>query len=165
MRNTFQKTVPTAIGIIAVVLIAGGIIYWGTTSPSLNPKSQKASVVDSLPSGQAAPVHETITAKHQYKNGDHIVAGEVNLPTPCHILTTDARVAESFPEQVTIDFVSTTSADMCAQTVTTARFKVDFKASEQAVIKATWNGQPVTLNLILVSPDENLENFEIYMKG
>jgi hypothetical protein len=153
------------VGIIAVVLIAGGIIYWGTTSPSLNPKNQKASVTDSLPSGQASPAHETITAKHQYQNGGHIVAGEVNLPTPCHILTTDVKVAESFPEQVTIDFVSTTNADMCAQVVTPVRFKVDFKASEQAVIKATWNGQPVVLNLVSVSADENLENFQIYMKG
>ncbi len=106
-----------------------------------------------------------ITAKHQWKNGTHIVAGDVNLPTPCYILNTNAVVAESYPEQVTINFVASTQGEACAQVVTTERFKVDFQASEKAIIKATWNGKPAKLNLIPAGPNEDLNNFELFLKG
>lgn len=164
-KNIPEKKIAIVAGIIALVFVVGGVLYWQTISP-FSAKNQTASVIGSqLAQSVTEPVHETITAKHQYKNGGHIVAGEVNMPTPCHILTTNVRVAESFPEQVTIDFVSTTNAEICAQVVTPARFRVNFKASGQAVIKATWNGEPVVLNLIQVSADENLDDFQIYMKG
>jgi len=148
--------------IVALIVIIGGASYfyfgpdslkfWGTTN------TQRDTVIPS------EPEHERITAKHQFKNGTHTIAGEVTLPTPCHILTTDAVVAESYPEQVSINFVSRTQAQACAQTLTTGRFKVEFKASEQATIKATWNGLPVQLNLIPAGLDEDLTNFEIFIK-
>ncbi|MEK7650208.1 MAG: hypothetical protein AAB367_04615 [Patescibacteria group bacterium] len=109
--------------------------------------------------------HETINAKHQYKDGRHIIAGEANVPTPCHILTTDALVAESMPEQVTVRFAASSSADVCAQVLTPARFKVEFQASEKATIRVTWNGDPVELNLIPAGADENLDDFELFIKG
>ena len=105
-----------------------------------------------------------ITAKHQFKDGKHIIAGEVNLPTPCYILDTEAVVAESYPEQVTLKFIATTQAEMCAQVITVDRFKVEFNASKDAVIKATWNGKPAKLNLIPAGTDEDLNNFEIFIK-
>ena len=36
---------------------------------------------------------------------------------------------------------------------------------ENAMIKATWNGQPVELNLIPSGATEDLTNFEIFIKG
>ncbi len=112
-----------------------------------------------------------IDAKHQFKNGlpaqtgKHIVAGSVNMPTACYTLTTQATVAESMPEQVTIAFTTSTSGDICAQVITAERFKVDFTASENAQIKATWNGKPAILNLIPAGADEDLTNFEVFIKG
>ena len=41
----------------------------------------------------------------------------------------------------------------------------DFTASEKATIKATWNGKPAILNLIPADPNEDLNNFELYIKG
>ncbi len=106
-----------------------------------------------------------IDAKHQFKNGKHIVAGSVNLPTACYTLSTEARVAESMPEQVTIAFTATTSGDICAQVITAERFKAEFTASENAQIKATWNGKPAILNLIPAGEGEDLTNFELFIKG
>ena len=108
---------------------------------------------------------QTITAKHQFTDGKHIVAGEVELPTPCHILDWTVAVAESFPEQVFIDLTSSTQAEACAQVITPARFKVEFEASEEARISMTLNRKPVTLNLIDADPGENLEDFELFIKG
>lgn len=108
---------------------------------------------------------QRINAKHQFKFGKHVVAGEVNLPTACYTLSTFVRIAETYPEHVTLNFVAETSGDVCAQVVTTERFKIDFTASDKAVISAMWNGKPIELNLINAGPNEDLTNFELFIKG
>ena len=155
-----SKTV-TIVIIIIVILI--GFYFWAPDSWKFWQETPVATNNGDVLGDAVA--HERITAKHQFKNGTHIVAGQVNSPTPCHLVTTSARVAESFPEQVTIDFKETSSGEICAQVVTTNRFKIDFQASENATIKATWNGQPVELNLIPAGANEDLINFEIFIKG
>ena len=148
--------------IVVLIILVLGFHFFAPDSMKFW-KGQTAAPITAITPNQSP--HERITAKHQFKNGTHIIAGEVDMPTPCYILTTEARVAESMPEQVTIDFVAQTSGEMCAQVITPDRFKSEFKASQQAVIKATWNGQPVELNLIPVGADEDLINFEIFIKG
>ncbi|HEY4517859.1 MAG TPA: hypothetical protein VJI74_03150 [Candidatus Paceibacterota bacterium] len=154
----------TIIVILIVLVIAAGIFYFLAPDSLKFWQSQTAAVGDSIDT--TTPLaHETILAKHQYASGTHIVAGEVNFPTPCYVLTTNAQVAESFPEQVTINFLSQTSGQVCAQVITPVRFKVSFQASQNATIKATWNGQPVVLNLIPAAAGEDLNNFELFIKG
>ncbi|MFZ2484651.1 MAG: hypothetical protein WAX80_01725 [Minisyncoccia bacterium] len=155
----------TTIAIVAIV-IAGAWYFLAPDSMKFW-QDQTATVLDATDnnSGPDESMQDRITAKHQYKAGKHIVAGVVNLPTACYVLTTSARVAESSPEQVTIDFVANTSGDICIQVITSERFKVEFQASAQAQIKATWNGVPVELNLIEVSASEDLEEFELFIKA
>jgi hypothetical protein len=143
--------------VIVLLVIVGGTSAW----------LQYGRGTDKTPTGDVVEDVETmrITAKHQFKNGKHIIAGEVNLPTPCYVLDTQAIVAESYPEQVTVAFTATTGADMCAQVITTERFKVEFTASKDASIKATWNGAPAILNLIPAGENEDLTNFEVFIKG
>lgn len=156
------------IGVIILVLFLG-LIYYVYAPDSWRFWGQTASVIDSTnnqDSGAGTQVpHETITAKHQYKNGTHIIAGEATSPTACDILTTMATVAESAPEQVMIAFTSETVGEICAQVLTQNRFKVEFQAGAEAKIKATWNGEPVALNLIPASLDEDLNDFELFIKG
>jgi hypothetical protein len=77
-------------------------------------------------------------------------------------LSTKTTIAESFPEQVTIAFTSVfDDSKICAQVVTATQFKVDFMASENASIKATWNGIPVTLSLTETRGDQE-PDFEIF---
>ena len=153
----------TVIIVIVVLIVLGAFYFWAPDSWKWWQKTTTEKTNGDV-LGTVSP-HERITAKHQFKNGTHIIAGETNLPTPCHILNTTARVAESFPEQVTIDFTSTSSGEICAQVITVNRFKIEFQASENAMIKATWNGQPVELNLIPSGATEDLTNFEIFIKG
>ena len=143
--------------VIIIILVALGIFFF-------LPKE------DSMPNENGAenglPVYtDIIDAKHQFVDGKHIVAGEINLPTPCHILEAEAIVRESFPEQVLIDIKVSTQAEACAQVITPARFKVEFEASEDAVITAAVNDEPVVLNLVEVGPEEDLEDFELFIKG
>ena|SRR3989344_510838 len=158
-----SKTAITTTTLLIILVIVGAFYYLAPDSMRFW-DNQSAAVIGAGDDTTPSP-HETINAKHQYKNGKHIIAGEVDLPTPCHILTTTAQIAESFPEQVTINFTSKDSGEVCTQVITLNRFKIEFEASANAVIKARWNGQPVELNLIPAGANEDLSDFKIYIKG
>lgn len=106
-----------------------------------------------------------ITAKHFFNNGVHTLVGEIPFPTPCDLLKTDALVAESMPEQVTIDFTVINTAESCVQQETNQRFKIEVQASEQATFKARFQGVAVELNLMNPEPGETPDDFELYTKG
>ena len=90
-------------------------------------KSEPAPVIDKeLPEEPSRPAI-TFTAKHQYRGGAHIIAGETDMPTPCHILDWGVIAGE---EIVIIDFTLSTEAEACAQVITPTRFKVKFEAPE-----------------------------------
>ncbi len=106
-----------------------------------------------------------IDAKHFFKEGTHTLVGEITMPTACDLLNWDARVAESMPEQVTAVFTVVNNADSCAQVLTQQRFNVDFVASENATISATFDGRAVELNLVPAADGETPEDYELYIKG
>lgn len=106
-----------------------------------------------------------IDGKHFYIDGVHTVVGEIPLPTPCDLLNADAMVAESFPEQITLDFSVINNAEVCAEVVTPGRFKVSATASEEATWSAAFNGRQVELNLTPAAPGETPDEFELFIKG
>lgn len=149
------------IAIVVFLLVLAGIVFFGLSG-------EKDMTQDQMPITEE-PTDErpatTITAKHQYKDGTHIIAGETDMPTPCHLLEWRTDIAESLPEQVMIDFSLTTQAETCLQVITPARFKIEFQASEEASIEAMLNGRPIVLNLIEADPGEDLDDFELFIKG
>ena len=107
-----------------------------------------------------------IDAKHFFEDDTHTVAGEIVMPTPCDLLETNAEVAESFPEQVRLNFtVLNNDIEFCAQILTPQRFKITFDASEEATIQAYLEGRKVILNLIEAEEDESPDDFELFIKG
>ena len=74
-------------------------------------------------------------------------------------------IAESFPEQVTVDFKVINNAEACTQVITPQRFKVEFDASENASMRARLNGRNIELNLIPAAEGETPDEFEIFIKG
>lgn len=106
-----------------------------------------------------------IEAKHFFRNGTHTIVGEITMPTPCDLLTTDARVAESMPEQVTYKFNVINTTTDCEAKPTKQRFSIVAKASDQANLTATFRGVPVSLNMVEASADETPESYELFIKG
>lgn len=106
-----------------------------------------------------------VTAKHAYRNGEHIIAGEIPLPTPCHLLESTVSVSSDKKTLALALVSSVKTGETCAQMITPARFKVTARAERSATITATLNGQEITLNLIEAGPNENLDDFELYIKG
>ncbi len=153
----------TVIGIIvAIVLAVLGI----TAFTQLRGDKPTVEGQDTSDNSNDALQGQTITALHQFNNGRHTVAGEVELPTPCHTLTATADIAESSPEQVTINLQSGVDNEaICAQVMTPKKFKVEFGASEAASIRAVWNGQTTTLNLVPIGPTDNIDSFDLFIKA
>jgi hypothetical protein len=106
-----------------------------------------------------------IDGKHFFINGVHTIVGELAMPTPCDLLTTDAMIAESYPEQVTFVFSVINTTEVCAQVITNQRFKVSAQASKDATLKATFMGAPVELNLVEADAGETPDDFELFIKG
>jgi hypothetical protein len=124
------------IGLLALIYF--GDIFSGSVSGSNgDPKIDKT--------GASSTTLKVITAKREYSKGKHIVSGVIDLPTPCHGLSVDTTIAESYPEQVALNFISTTTAEQCVQVVTPANFREEFSASGYAIIRAYWNGEPAKL--------------------
>lgn len=106
-----------------------------------------------------------VDAKHFYSDGLHTLVGEIAMPTPCDLLQSDVLIAESYPEQVTIDFSVINNADFCAQVVTPQRFKVEAQASEKATFSARLEGRVIELNRIPATEGESPDDFELFIKG
>lgn len=148
--------------IIAIVIIFLLVFYVPRLTMESDQPVEHDGTEEEMQDTDTLPVR-TIEAMHQFIDGKHIIAGSVDLPTPCHTLREMIVVRESYPEQVTIEFTSATTAEVCIQVITEARFKVEFSASEKATIDATWNGEPATLKLTPAM--SNLEQFEVMIKG
>ncbi|PJE64664.1 MAG: hypothetical protein COU90_02385 [Candidatus Ryanbacteria bacterium CG10_big_fil_rev_8_21_14_0_10_43_42] len=98
--------------------------------------------------GDSTPAFTSVaTGIHHIGNNQHIIEGMVTLPNPCHELSANVEIRESFPEQVLLRFDSRQTADVCVETAYEESFRVTFIASPEAVIEATLNGEPLALTL------------------
>ena len=103
-----------------------------------------------------ATIPEKITAAHTFAEGMHKIKGSLSLPNPCWQMTINAVIAESFPEQVTLDFTLTPpDKDIaCIQVIDDRSFEATFPASEQASISARINDNAIPLDLKNLTPEE-----------
>lgn len=106
-----------------------------------------------------------IDAKHFYIGTTHTLVGEIVMPTQCDLLNWDAKVQESMPETVSIDFNVVNNTKGCAEVPTSQRFKVSADASASASFKARFMGRDIEINLIPAGAGETPDSFELFIKG
>lgn len=148
------------IGVGVLLLLAAGVFAYTWLSKEDEPEAAAQEEV------QNEEPERIITAMHQFEDGTHTVAGETDMPTPCEKLDTEVFFADGNQSRPEIRFTTVNeSEEMCAQVITPARFKVEFDAPENATISGTLNGTPVRLNLVEVPEGENLDDFELFIKG
>ena len=146
--------------LVLLILIVGMFIFTYLKKNELNevePTSTQTSLSNNLYSDIG-----TIQATHYIKDSDHVLVGTMLLPSACDILGWDVMVAESYPEQVTINFQTENYTQECIDTERAKEFKVLFTASKDAVIRVKFEGRPVTLDItesLLLEPSESLELF------
>lgn len=158
-----KKTIILIVALFA--LIVAGMFFYAQLKKNELQQVEVVQTADQPPAADPYSSISQIDAKHYFIDGVHTLVGEVNMPTPCDLLEAQAVVAESYPEQVTIEFSVINTADTCAQVITTQRFMVDFSASWEAAMRATFMGRDIELNLIPAAPGERPEEFELFLKG
>ncbi len=89
--------------------------------------------------------NEQLEMKVVFQENKLKFSGTVQLPTPCHNLTAESTVAESYPEQVTLylNTIEPRSGGICAQVITPKDFSGELNVSENASIKVVLNGKVV----------------------
>jgi hypothetical protein len=151
--------------IVASLLIIGGIFIASWEYKNRNADTVLDEIRVDLDIGGSSK-ERVVTAKHQIKARVHTVAGEIDMPTPCDLLEWDVSISESYPEQVLIKFKTVNKSEgLCAQVITPQRFMVQFEASRRASITATLDGEKIILSLIKVKEDEDIDQFEVFIKG
>jgi len=142
--------------VVLLVLVAAALfVYTLVSAPTEEPVVVEEVVEEEM-------VEQLITAKHQYVDNVHTIAGTAEVPTPCHRL-----VLEPFfigENEVEIRFNTFLEGDECAGEPFSAPFRVSFEAPEDVAITATWDGAPVRLNLVPVEEGETLDD-ELFIKG
>jgi hypothetical protein len=158
--STSKKVIIWILVLVAVALIGGGFYYSSKVK-----KADNSTVKEEVVSEDGSDLAMTINTKHQYKNGMHTLVGEMDMPTPCHLLESIATKDAVQPNKFAIAFTSTFKGEQCAQVVTPMRFKVSFEGPKDIELSATLDGKKVLFNLFEVKPEENIDTFEIYIKG
>ena len=150
--------------VVALAIVLVLVFTTGGTDEATNPDGD----VEGSTTTTSGFVPDLVTAAHQYNSGDqlHIVAGEADVNNGCMQLSQTVDYPEN-AATATIELLAEnpTPDAMCTQAIQSQRFKATFNAPEDVGIEATYNGEPVELNLQPVPEGENLENFETSTKG
>jgi hypothetical protein len=156
-RNVLATLIVIALLVFAVILVLSFRDRTGNTGATLDPNEQTTGIP------------ERITALHQFANGTHIVAGEIPMESFCDLLSTSVTINDTVTPQEATIFFTTRRAEDCpideGEGVTSARFREDIIAPEDTVITAQFNNQEAILNLIEAGPDDNLDDFDVFVKG
>ena len=147
-----------------VLIVVGMFIFTFLKQKEIAPVVVEPEVIEE-PVTVAYPNITRIDGTHFFIDGLHTIVGELVMPTPCDLVEVKSIIAESYPEQVTLDFKVINNADFCAQQVTAQRFLVTAEVSEDASFSALFENRVVDLNLIDATPGELPEDFELFIKG
>ena len=160
-QNAAGKKIIITLFVIAALTLIGYGFY----------RSQKADILrteygQTPPASQNEEYAEIINVKHQYKDGKHTYAGELNLPTPCDLLQSDVVKDVTNAKNVEIKFTSVNKTEgACVEVLTARPFKVTFEGPKNITLTTTFNGKKIKFNIFEVPSTENLDTFEIYIKG
>ena len=154
--DTQKQNVAVGVALVGLFLIFGVALVPSPDNSAPDPFIDFDEIEDVATTGDIPSVGGGIIASRTFTGGTHIYAGIIALPTPCYDVETQIAIAESFPEQVTIDIITTapaaTSDQMCAQVVTPTLFTAEFTASEKATVRTLLNGKPISVTLVQELP-------------
>ncbi len=156
-----KKNTIIYIGIAVIILIIGIIVFSRQTTVDNNQNDGNLNVNQET----FAPL-EIMTVNHQYLDGTHTIVGTLSLPTPCHSYNaTTNTVGDTTEVYLEILEPSNDSDTVCAQVITDVTFRVEFEAPENQKISGFLNGKAVILNLFSIPEGENIDDYEMMIKG
>jgi hypothetical protein len=145
--------------IVVLILLIAGIV---AATKSLKPPVTNDSNTEET---EATEPTQTLVVKHQYKDGQHVFIGDIDLPTTCH--TYNAVIQDSEYEgikELRVDY-SPSSEESCKEVITPVTFRVAYEGSEDLTFVSFVNGEEWRLNAFEVAPEIDIDQFEIFIKG
>jgi len=150
-----MKTILIALLIIIIIGVITFAVSKNKNREQISEREQLLQAEDELP-------EFTLNVKHQYKDDTHSFAGSIETPTPCYDVFAMVIPGDSPEIQITTEEQRDV---MCAQVITEHDFLVTYRGDANIEFIATLNGEPVYLNRFEIDPSEDIESFEIFIKG
>ncbi len=150
-----NKTSLTLIIAIIVLLILG-MFLGKDDAQTVNDKSTDTNVTES------DELVRKLNVQHSYNDGEHIFAGIINVPTPCHNVDVSSEDSEG---GVALSIDLTTTDDTCTQVVTSKSFLYSVMADEEVSSEAMVDGEKVELNLFEKDSIEEIDVDSFSSKG
>jgi len=156
-----KSTIWTIIVVIIAILLIGIFSSINAKEEAENPNSREEAMENDNND------FENINTKHQYKDGEHVFVGTLNLPTPCNSFNAEViNHEEGENPEIKLTVNDLVEGEICAQVITQKDFKITYVSDNpNQLFDVTLNGSPVELNLFEVSPDENIDTVELFIKG
>lgn len=152
-----KKTLGVIILIIIIAIIS--LVVWGNKKTD-TPQSPREEAIEE---SETRP-EITINTKHQYKDGEHIFVGYVNVPTPCNDLS--AEIVDGEVPEIKLTVSLPKEEEVCAEVITTKEFTVKYKSDNRDLkFKSTLNDEKVLLNLFEIEEDEDIYSVDLFIKG
>jgi hypothetical protein len=149
------------ISLLVITCVAVAIFYIYTLIAV--PKTEN--VVHENDVATTTPTEERLlSAKHQFVNGVHTIAGKAEVPTSCHRLVTEPFFVGGGVNSVEVRFNTLLEGEECPNEVFEVPFRVSFEAPEDVLISATWNGNQARINLLPLQQGEIIDD-ELFIKG
>lgn len=132
-----------------IVLISVATIISGCSllpaNNNIEPTPTGNYVEPTKPAGEVKHKFSSSDAKIDlyYVNAKYIYFGTVTLPNPCYKVTVSSTIAESFPEQVTLNIVTQASDEICIQVIDERKIAGEIEVSEGAKFTILLNGESV----------------------
>ena len=149
----------TIITIISLLIVLSVLIYgyeFIFKKPIIESPTIEESTDDFLP---------TLEVKEQYKNSTYTFVGSIQVPTPCHSVASKVNKISDSEYQIELTTVSPAKDIVCAQVVTDKSFKVSFQAPVGVKVTAILDGVPYQINRFVIPNDQNIDTFQLEVKG
>ena len=120
------------------------------------------------PTIEAPSTKEKVEIKEQYKDSTYTFGGTVDVPTPCHSLATKTNKVSETKYLIIVDTISPKQGVVCAQgaqVISQKSYKVSFEAPANIEVTVIIDGVEYQTNRFLVPLNENIDLFQLEVKG
>ena len=102
-----------------------------------------ATVDPTAPAGEIAASYSgaDISVAFYNETNHFTYFGTLQAPTPCHEVKVDSIVAESYPEQVSLNIKTEDSGQVCTQVITPKKFSGTINVSKDAKFTISYNNK------------------------
>ncbi len=125
----------------------------------------KPLITEQQPDAQDQLDMPMLDIKEQYSDGTLTFVGTVDLPDPCHSIESSVKQTGENIYEINLTTIRPSGSGGCISVIAPVDFKVSFTASPDAIVTAVFDGVKYKLNRFEVPPGENIDTYELFIKG